>query len=97
MAFDWNGVEGYREDMSADEKLALLDNYTPPTPNEPEEKPNKPQEPEPKPAPKPGYIPKRDFDKLSSDYAALKKQMRSKMSEDEQREADRQAEMEAQA
>lgn len=97
MKIDWNGVEGYREDMSADEKLALLDNYTPPTPTEPEEKPTKPQEPEPKPAPKPGYIPKRDFDKLSSDYAALKKQMRSKMSEDEQREADRQAEMEAQA
>ena len=26
--FDWNSVEGYREDMTADEKLALLDNYT---------------------------------------------------------------------
>lgn len=88
MAIDWNTVEGYREDMSADEKLALLDNYTPPTDTK--------EAPEDKPAPKPGYIPKRDFDKLSSDYAALKKQMRSKMTDDEQREAERQAAIEAQ-
>ncbi len=96
MAIDWNTVEGYREDMSADEKLALLDNYTPPTDSKDDPK----DEPEPKndtkPAPKPGYIPKRDFDKLSSDYAALKKQMRSKMSDEEQREAERQAAIEAQ-
>lgn len=92
MAFDFSTIEGYREDMSAEEKLALLDNYTPPTDpkNDPEPKPD------PKPAPKPGYIPKRDFDKLSSDYAALKKQMRSKMTDDEQREAERQAAIEAQ-
>ena len=33
MAFDWTQVEGYREDMTADEKIALLANYTPkPTP-----------------------------------------------------------------
>ena len=33
MNIDWITIEGYREDMSADEKLALLDNYTPPTPD----------------------------------------------------------------
>ena len=32
MAFDWTTVDGYREDMSADEKLALLDNYEPAQP-----------------------------------------------------------------
>ena len=96
MQIDWNTVEGYREDMSADEKLALLDNYTPPT--DPKDDPKNDPEPknDTKPAPKPGYIPKRDFDKLSSDYAALKKQMRSKMSDEEQREAERQAAIEAQ-
>ena len=95
MSFDWNSVEGYREDMSADEKLALLDNYTPPTDTkeEPEGKPEPKQTQ--KPEPKPGYIPKRDFDKLSSDYAALKKQMRSKMTDEEQREAERQAAIDA--
>lgn len=90
MAFDWTAVEGYREDMSSDEKLALLENYTPPTP-EPAPDPK----PEVKPDPRPGYIPKKDFDKVSSELAAAKKQLRSKMSEDEQREADRLAEMEA--
>lgn len=89
MAFDWTAVEGYREDMSSDEKLALLDNYTPPTPE-----PNPESTPEPA-APRAGYIPKKDFDKVSSELAAAKKQLRSKMSEDEQREADRAAEMEA--
>lgn len=87
MAFDWTAVEGYREDMTSDEKLALLDNYTPPTPD---------PAPAPEPtAPRAGYIPKKDFDKVSSELAAAKKQLRSKMSEDEQREADRAAEMEA--
>ena len=100
MAFDWTTVEGYRDDMSADEKLALLDNYTPPTPAEPE--PTNTQEsapaakPAPEPAPaKPGYISKREFDKVASDLAAAKRQLRSKMSEEEQREADRQAEIAA--
>ena len=98
MAFDWNNVEGYRDDMSADEKLALLDNYQPATPTEPEQSkdPAPKPAPEPKAAPKPGYIPKKDFDKLSSDYASLKKQLRAKLTEEEQREADRQAAIEAQ-
>ena len=107
MKIDWTTVEGYREDMSADEKLALLDNYEPSTPTtEPEaaKEPTPATEPTqkaatepaaPKPAAKPGYISKRDYDKLASDYAAAKRQLRSKMSEEEQREADRQAEIAA--
>lgn len=101
MGFDWTTVEGYREDMSAEEKLELLNNYSAPTPEEPaaEEKPAaapapKPA-PEPAPAPKPGYISKREFDKVSSQLADAKRQLRSKMSEEEQREADRQAEITA--
>lgn len=107
MSFDWTNVEGYREDMSADEKLALLDNYEAPKPTEPEQTMTEPtSEPKPAPkqnteqtapksAPKPGFISKREYDKLASDYAAAKRQLRSKMSEDEQREADRQAEIAA--
>ena len=100
MAFDWTTVEGYRDDMSADEKLALLDNYTPPTPAEPEPTNTQESAPAAKPAPepvpaKPGYISKREFDKVASDLAAAKRQLRSKMSEEEQREADRQAEIAA--
>lgn len=104
--FDWTNVEGYREDMSADEKLALLDNYEAPKPTEPEQPPEPTPEPKPapkqkteqgapKPAAKPGYISKADFDKVSSELAAAKRQLRSKMSEEEQREADRQAEIAA--
>lgn len=100
MAFDWTSVEGYREDMSADEKLALLENYSPAEPA-PSGDPAPAAAPAAKPtpdsnlAPKPGYISKREFDKLSSQLAETKRQLRSKMSEDEAREADRQAEMAA--
>lgn len=98
--FDWTTVEGYREDMSADEKLALLDNYTQPTPEpeptpEPKPEPKPAPKPTPEPAPKPGYISKREFDKVSSQLADAKRQLRSKMSEEEAREADRQAEIAA--
>lgn len=106
MSFDWTNVEGYREDMSADEKLALLDNYEAPKPTEPEVTTEPTTEPNPAPkqnteqtapkvAKKPGYVSKQEFDKLASDYAAAKRQLRSKMSEEEQREADRQAEIAA--
>lgn len=94
MAFDWTTLEGYRDDMSAEEKLQLLEGYNPP-------EPAKETKPEPAPAPtepekpRPGYILKRDFDKVSSELAAAKKQLRSRMTEDEQREQDRLAEMEA--
>lgn len=102
MSFDWTKVEGYRDDMTADEKLALLENYDP-NPN-PDPEPNPNPDPKPTPAPKPnpnpapapkdlkGYVPKSQFDKVSSDLAAMKKQLRSKMSEDEQKELDRQTE-----
>lgn len=102
---DWNSIEGYRDDMSADEKLALLDNYTPPAaPTDPAaEEATKPAEPKSTPksapeltlTPKPGYISKREYDKVSSQLADAKRQLRSKMSEEEQREADRQAEIAA--
>lgn len=80
MSFDWTKVDGYREDMTADEKLALLENF-------------EAEEPAPKPAP--GTVSKAQFDKVSSELAAMKKQMRSRMNEDEQKEADRKANEEA--
>ena len=90
MAFNWNEIEGYREDMTADEKQALLDNYDP--------KPNTPNPSDPDPAPAPtstkGFVSKAQFDKVSSELAAVKKQLRGKMSEDEQKELDRQTERE---
>lgn len=33
MAFDFTKLDGYKPDMTAEEKLALLDKYTPPTPD----------------------------------------------------------------
>lgn len=102
MAFDWTTVDGYREDMSADEKLALLDNYEPAQPApEPEPNPSPAPEPEkPKPSDKATELMnevkwKRERDKLTSENANLKRQLRSRMSEEEAREADRKAEMEA--
>ena len=90
MAFDWSKVEGYKEDMSADEKLALLDNYDPQ--NDPTPPPKENPDPAPAPAPTKGMVSKAQFDKVSSELAAVKKQLRGKMSEDEQRELDRQSE-----
>lgn len=88
MAFDWTKVEGYDESMTADEKLALLEKWEAPAPDESQQDGEKAQ-------PRIGYIPKKDFDKVSSELAAAKKQLRSRMSEDEQKEADRQALLEA--
>ncbi len=82
MAFDWAKVEGYKDELTPEEKLALLENYVP-------------EEKEDKPVDLKGYIPKVQFDKLSSELASAKKQLKSKMTEDEQREADRLAEQEA--
>lgn len=89
MAFDWNQVEGYREDMSADEKLALLENFELPKDN-PENK----DEPNPAPVNQKNMVSKAQFDKVSSELAAVKKQLRGKMSEEEQKELDRQNERE---
>lgn len=84
MAFDWTKVEGYSEDMSAEDKLALLENYEAP-------------EPEKQSAPinMKGYVTKSQFDTLASELAAAKKQLRSRMTEDEAKEADRAAHDEA--
>ena len=84
MAFDWTKIEGYREDMTAEEKLALLDNDPAPDPT-PAPKPD----PKPDPAPKPGVVSKAAYDKVASELAAAKKQLRAKMTQDEQDEADR--------
>lgn len=89
MAFDWTKIEGYREDMTADEKLALLENHEPSKPTEPTA-PTAPTEPTtPTPKDTKGYVPKAQFDKLASELAAAKKNLRSKMTEDEAREEER--------
>lgn len=96
MAIDWTTVEGYREDMTAEEKLSLLENKPDNSASQgiqqPDNSPEEPEEPK-KPAAKPGanYVPKALYDKLASEHAALKKQHRASMSEEDQREADRQA------
>ncbi len=105
---DWNQIEGYHEGMSAEEKLALFESHNPtpdpvpapapnpapaPTPEPPKSTPT----PKPTPAPAPGIgtVSKATYDKVASELAAAKKQLRAKMSEDEQREADRLATEEA--
>lgn len=94
MAIDWTKYEGYREDMTDAEKLALLESVDPPT--DPQPAPPKDTPPAPTPTSKlNGYIPKAQFDKVSSELAAAKKQLKSKMTEDEQREVDRLAAEEA--
>lgn len=70
MSFDWTKVDGYKEDMTNDEKVALLEKFTMPEPTE-------------------GFIAKAQFDKVSRELAAAKKQLKEKLTEDEQREADR--------
>ena len=82
MSFDWTKVEGYRDDMTAEEKLSLLENMD----TDPNPQPN--PEPNPTPAPDPapsreGMISKAQFDKVSKELAAAKRQLRAKMSADE--------------
>lgn len=82
MAIDWSKVEGYSEDMSAEDKLALLEKQTVDIPGEPAGDPKSTKE----------YVAlKAQFDKVSSDLASTKKQLRTKMTEDEQAKADREA------
>lgn len=85
MAIDWEKLEGYREDMTAEEKLSLLENR------------ESTQKQEPAPAPKDmkGYISKAQFDKVASDLAAANKKLRAKMTEEEQKESERLAQQEA--
>lgn len=118
MAFDWKNVDGYREDMSADEKLALLDNYEPPAPaaSEPSAtetvatdsrryKADSADEPAPAPAAKNAAKStnplmtevawKRERDKLTSENGNLRKELRKYMTEQQAKEAERQAELDA--
>jgi len=93
MAFDWTKVEGYKEEMTPEEKLALLDNYNDPEPapkNDPAPTPTPDPKNDPAPAPKGGMVSKAQFDKVSSELAAVKKQLRGKMTEDEAKELERQ-------
>lgn len=102
MSFDWTKIAGYREDMTADEKLALLDTQEeenqPPAEPEPE-KPS-PTQPEPEQPPQPvkpspHMISKVQFDKVASELAKVKKELRARMTAEEQKEADRLANDEA--
>lgn len=93
MAFDWTKVEGYREDMTAEEKLSLLENM--------DTDPNPQPDPEPDPALTPskapsreGMISKAQFDKVSKELAAAKRQLRAKMTNDEIEEERRRQEQE---
>lgn len=73
MAINWSTIEGFREDMTAEERLNLIEaqeNYVFVDPSVPK-------------------ITKAQFDKVSSELAATKKQLKEKMSEDEQKEAER--------
>lgn len=109
MNIDWNSIEGYREDMSADEKIELLNNYTPPatepakqttTDTKSTEKNDGADEAAKAAEEKSARLLadvalKRSNDKLASENASLKRQLRARMTEEEAREADRKAEMEA--
>lgn len=74
MAFDWTKVEGYKEEMTADEKLALLENY---------EAPAAPEEPIG------NTVSKAMYDKLASEHAKVKKELRAKQTASEQEESER--------
>ena len=73
MAFDFTKLDGYKPEMSPEEKLALLDKYEAPAPDYS------------------GYIKKDSFDKTASELAEAKRQLKAKMTEDEQKEAERAA------
>lgn len=71
MAFDFTKLDGYRAEMTAEEKLALLDKYEAPAPDYT------------------GYISKSNFDKVASELAEAKRQLKAKLTEEEQKEAAR--------
>lgn len=101
MSFDWTKVAGYREDMTADEKLALLetqeeDNQLPAEPEQENPSPAQPEAEQQQPAkPTLHMISKVQFDKVASELAKVKKELRARMSAEEQKEADRMANDEA--
>jgi len=86
MNIDWGKIEGYREDMTADEKLELLGSYEMPAPE--------PAAPTEKDKGNESNW-KKQFDKVSSELAAAKKQLRSRMSEEEAKEEERKTNEEA--
>ncbi len=94
---EWTQIEGYREGMSAEEKLALLESLEgKPTPAPtPTPAPAPAPDPDPAPAPKNQTVSKALYDKVASELATAKKQLRTRMTEDEQKEADRTAAQEA--
>ena len=99
MDINWEAIEGYSEDLSAEDKLALLSKYQP-EPSAPPAPPEEKPKPETKPesdAPKGNakVIPKTQFDKVASELAATKRQLRAKMSEDEVKELERQQEQDS--
>jgi hypothetical protein len=71
---DITKLEGYKPEMTAEEKLALLEKWEPDTS---------------------GLIRKDIFDKTASELAELKRQLKARMTEEEQREAERKAADEA--
>lgn len=83
MAINWESIEGYREDMTSDEKLELLNNYEPPKAAEADA----PSDDAAKGGEK--MISKKAYDKVASDLAAVKRQLRSRMSEEEAKEQER--------
>ena len=70
---DITKLEGYKPEMTADEKLALIQKY------------------EPAPPDLTGFIKKDQFDRTASELADAKKQLKAKMTDDEQKEAERAA------
>lgn len=66
-------LPGYKPEMTAEEKLALLDAYEVPEPD------------------LTGYIQKSAFDKTASELAEAKRQLKAKLTEEEQKEAERAA------
>lgn len=108
MEINWTEIEGYNENMSAEEKLVLLANHTPKEPSpapDPEPSPEPAPAPEPapevkpKPDPKPEgkTVPKAMLDKALSEVASMKKQLRAKMTDDEVKAAEREREQEEMA
>lgn len=94
MEINWESIEGYSEDLSADDKLALLSKYQPESPAPAEQKPTDSKQAEPKsetkadpeiPKGNEKVIAKSQFDKVASELAAAKKQLRAKMNEDERK------------
>jgi hypothetical protein len=71
MAFDFTKLDGYKPELTAEEKLALLDKYEAPAPDYT------------------GYISKSNFDKVASELAEAKRQLKAKLTEEEQKEAAR--------